>query len=80
MSYLEVARRVLNEQTRESKNTAKETSEDPLPRCIECGHLITLDEPETWWGTERVHFTCGRRAWLRECRGEALPDDAPAGN
>ena len=46
------------------------------PTCCECGAAIDPDEPEAWWGTSRVHLSCGKAAWRREWRGELA--DAPA--
>jgi hypothetical protein len=47
------------------------------PTCCECGAAIGPDEPECWWGVARAHFDCGRRAWARQWKGEALPADTP---
>jgi hypothetical protein len=49
------------------------------PTCGECGALIGPDEPECWWGVDRVHLDCGKAAWRREWKGEVLPADAPTG-
>jgi hypothetical protein len=43
------------------------------PACSECGAVITKDDLEAWWGLDRVHVDCGRRAWARAWRGETLP-------
>lgn len=48
------------------------------PKCSECGGVIGPDEPETWWGLDRVHYACGQAAWRREWKGAALPADASA--
>jgi hypothetical protein len=45
------------------------------PTCCECGAAIL--EPPAWWGGDPVHLDCGRRAWEREWKGEALPADTP---
>jgi hypothetical protein len=76
MSYLAMARRVLNEQTREAEKATKETKKVPLPVCVECG--VAIVGPTAWWGGEPVHLPCGKAAWRRAWRGEALPADAPA--
>lgn len=47
------------------------------PACVECGAAIGPDDPECWWGVARVHGDCGRRAWARQWKGEALPADTP---
>lgn len=78
MSYLATARRVLNEQTREAENATKETKKVPATRCAECGDPIAPDEPECWWGLDRVHLSCGKNAWRREWKGEAPPAEAAA--
>ena len=46
------------------------------PTCSECGAAIGPDELECWWGLDRVHFSCGKAAWAREWKGDALPADA----
>lgn len=46
------------------------------PTCCDCGAVIGPDEPETWWGLDRVHLDCGEAAWRRVWRGESLPADA----
>jgi hypothetical protein len=69
MSYLEMARRVLEEQTRESENTTKKRINSPV--CVECGVPIGPDEAECWWGLDRVHLACGKAAWQREWKGAA---------
>jgi hypothetical protein len=38
------------------------------PTCVECGAAIGPDEPEAWWGLDRVHLDCGKTAWAREWR------------
>lgn len=71
MSYLETARKVLGEKTRERENATKETKKVPLPVCTECGSAIV--KPVTmWWGGEPVHYACGEAAWRREWKGETL--------
>jgi hypothetical protein len=45
------------------------------PNCTECGAVIAPGEPECWWGRDRVHGDCGRRAWAREWKGKAPPAD-----
>jgi hypothetical protein len=42
-----------------------------FPKCPECGAAIFPDEPETWWGLDRVHLDCGKAAWRREWHGDA---------
>jgi hypothetical protein len=70
MSYLAMARRVLNEQTREAEKATKETKKVPLPVCAECGAVII--GPTAWWGGKPVHLACGKAAWRREWKGEVL--------
>ena len=41
-----------------------------LPLCAECGAVISPDEPEAWWGLNRVHLDCGKSAWQREWKNE----------
>jgi hypothetical protein len=48
------------------------------PKCCECGAAIGPADPECWWGLDRVHLDCGKRASARERQGEVLPTDAPA--
>jgi hypothetical protein len=78
MSYLDMARRVLNEQTRENANTAKKAEKVRSLSCVECGHPIDPDEPETWWGLDRVHYACGKAAWATAWKREALPAETEA--
>jgi tubulysin polyketide synthase-like protein len=47
------------------------------PTCCECGAVIGPADPECWWGLDRVHLDCGKRASAREWQGEVLPTDAP---
>ena len=78
MSYLDLVRRLTEDSASKAPKVAKKAKEVPTVRCVECGDLIGSAEPECWWGLDRVHLSCGRRAWAREWRGEALPADAPA--
>lgn len=41
-----------------------------LPVCAECGAAISPDEPEAWWGLNRVHLDCGKAAWQRVWKTE----------
>jgi hypothetical protein len=41
-----------------------------LPVCAECGAAISPDEPEAWWGLNRVHLDCGKAAWQRVWKNE----------
>ena len=41
-----------------------------LPVCAECGAVISPDEPEAWWGLNRVHLDCGKAAWQRVWKTE----------
>lgn len=34
--------------------------------CPLCKGALASDEPETWWGRDRVHYACGLAAWERE--------------
>jgi hypothetical protein len=52
-----------------SATNAKTPSNDnrtiDYPLCCECG--LPIDERlETWWGSERVHRSCGETAFQRE--------------
>ena len=47
------------------------------PTCCECGATIGPADTECWWGLDRVHLDCGKRASAREWQGEVLPTDAP---
>jgi hypothetical protein len=76
MSYLDIVRRLTEASVPQTPEVAKKEKKVPATRCVECGHQIGPDEPETWWGLDRVHRDCGERAWRREWRGAALP--APA--
>ena len=76
MSYLAMARRVLNEPTREAEKATKETKKVPPSICVECGDAIGSSELECWWGLDRVHVACGKAAWRREWKGEVLPAEA----
>ena len=59
----------LIEQLRRTKLEVIETLRR-LPVCAECGAVITREEPEAWWGLNRVHLDCGKSAWEREWRNE----------
>jgi hypothetical protein len=54
------------EQLRRNKPAVMEALRG-LPVCAECGAVISPDEPEAWWGLDRVHFACGKDA-LRRAR------------
>ena len=62
----------LTERLRQNKPAILEASRR-CPTCVECGAAIF--EPTAWWGGDPVHLDCGRRAWEREWKGEALPAD-----
>jgi hypothetical protein len=76
MSYLDMVRRLTEASVPEAPKVAKKAKEVPATRCTECGKAINPDDPETWWGTDRVHLDCGKAAWRRKWRGELA--DAPA--
>jgi hypothetical protein len=40
----------------------------------------SADDPECWWGLDRVHLSCGKNAWRREWKDQAPPAEAPAAN
>ncbi len=61
--------RALIEQLRRNKLEVIETLRR-LPVCAECGAVISPDEPEAWWGLNRVHLDCGKSAWQREWKNE----------
>jgi hypothetical protein len=46
--------------------------------CSECGRPIGADEPETWWGVNRVHGHCGEEAWRRSV-GALVRDGSDVG-
>lgn len=76
MSYLEMVRRLTEGSVLEAARVAKKAKEVPTLSCVECGDAIGSAEPECWWGLDRVHLACGKRAWAREWKGEVLPADA----
>jgi hypothetical protein len=66
----------LTERLRQHKPAILEAARR-CPTCVECGAAIAPGEAECWWGVARVHVDCGRRAWARQWKGEALPADTP---
>jgi hypothetical protein len=60
----------LTERLRQHKREILEAARK-FPTCSECGAVIFPDEPETWWGLDRVHLDCGKAAWRRVWEGDA---------
>jgi hypothetical protein len=67
----------LTERLRQRKREILEAARH-CPTCCKCGAAIGPADPECWWGVDRVHLDCGKRASAREWQGEVLPADAPA--
>jgi tubulysin polyketide synthase-like protein len=68
--------RELTERLRQYKPQILEAA-GRCPKCSECGAVIAPGEPECWWGRDRVHGDCGKRAWAREWSGKAAAGDTP---